>query len=263
MAVVALRQLKPLTPGTRWCKKLKLVKNTSKINPMFRVYKPWHAGRGSGGRVFSKTFTSRKFKKKITIQVVKVSFFDIAVSCSHHFTFEKHKPKTIFKTKSGGSFIMPATPTNFPGRVYYSQDRYTPTFKRFFSGLPIEINLAPYYSRLSNISTQPFYKFQYATSSGTFCTKLRASKREKNLKLILPSKQYKFFTPKSLAILGPNNQQWLYKLNLGKAGGLINRGLKQQVRGIAMNSVDHPHGGKANSIQPEVSPWGWVTKKSH
>jgi ribosomal protein L2 len=30
-----------------------------------------------------------------------------------------------------------------------------------------------------------------------------------------------------------------------------------------MNSVDHPHGGKANSVQPEKSPWGWITKKSH
>ena len=213
--------------------------------------------------MFSKTFTRKKFKKKITIQSVKLSFYDIAVSHSYHFTFEKHKAKSMFITKSGGSFMLPATPANLPGRLYYSQSLFTPTYRRHFTGLPIVVSNIPYYTRMSNVSTQPFHKYQYATSSGAFCTKLRAAKREKNLKFILPSKQYKFFSPKSLAIIGPNNQQWLYKLNAGKAGGAINRGLKQRVRGIAMNSVDHPHGGKANSVQPEVSPWGWVTKKSH
>lgn len=254
MAIVALRQLKPRTPGTRWCKKLKLVKNSTALPKAFRVYRRWHAGRGSGGRVFSKTFTRRKFRKKITTQSTRLHFFDIAVSYSHHFTFEKFKSKILFKTKSGGAFVLPATPSNTPGRLYYSQDRYVPTFCRFFSGLPIELRIIPYYTRVSNVSTCPFYKFQYATSSGTFCTKLRAPKREKNLKLILPSKQYRFFTPNSLAIIGANNQQWLYKLSVGKSGTNVSRGVKQQVRGIAMNSVDHPHGGKANSVQPEVSP---------
>ena len=164
------------------------------------------------------------------------------------------KAKTMFLTKSGGSFILPATPTNFPGKIYYSQTLQMPTYRKAFAGLPIEVRNIPYYTRVSNISMQPFYKFQYATSSGAFCTKLRASKREKNLKFVLPSKQYKFFTANSLAIIGPNNQFWLYKLNAGKAGGNVSRGVKQQVRGIAMNSVDHPHGGKANSVQPEVSP---------
>lgn len=230
---------------------------------MFRLYRKWHAGRGSGGRVFSKSFLKRKYKKKITLQVVRLSFYDIAVSCKYHYTFESHKAKVTFVTKSGGSFLLPSTVSNFPGNTYYSKDVQTPTYKRFFSGLPVELSIIPFYTRVSNISIQPYYKFQYATSSGSFCTKLRASKREKNLKLILPSKQYKFFSPQGVAIIGPNIQQWLYKLNSGKAGGNISKGVKQKVRGIAMNSVDHPHGGKANSIQPEVSPWGWVTKHSH
>jgi large subunit ribosomal protein L2 len=35
------------------------------------------------------------------------------------------------------------------------------------------------------------------------------------------------------------------------------------VRGVAMNPVDHPHGGRTKTNKPEVSPWGWVTKYSH
>lgn len=263
MAVVALRQMKPITSGTRWGRKLRLVKNMDKLPKQFRVYRGWHSGRGAKGRVFSKTFTSRRFRRRITLQAVRLFFYDVALAYSHHFTFEKNKLKILFKTKSGGSFVLPSTVSNLPGRLYYSQNIHIPTYRRFFSGVPVEITIAPYYVRVSNISTRPFYKFQYATSSGSFCTKLRASKREKNLKLILPSKQYRFFTPQTLAIIGANNQQWLYKLNSGKAGKGVSAGIKQQVRGIAMNSVDHPHGGKSNSVQPEVSPWGWVTKHSH
>jgi len=32
------------------------------------------------------------------------------------------------------------------------------------------------------------------------------------------------------------------------------------VRGVAMNPVDHPHGGRTNGGRPSVSPWGKLTK---
>ncbi len=51
---------------------------------------------------------------------------------------------------------------------------------------------------------------------------------------------------------------------LGKAGRCRWRGFKPHVRGIAMNPVDHPHGGgegKSGQGNPHpVSPWGWHTK---
>ena len=35
---------------------------------------------------------------------------------------------------------------------------------------------------------------------------------------------------------------------------------RPSVRGIAMNPVDHPHGGRTNGGRQPVSPWGWQTK---
>jgi len=50
---------------------------------------------------------------------------------------------------------------------------------------------------------------------------------------------------------------------LGKAGRKRHRGKRPVVRGVAMNPVDHPHGGgegKAGKGNPHpVSPWGWIT----
>jgi large subunit ribosomal protein L2 len=51
--------------------------------------------------------------------------------------------------------------------------------------------------------------------------------------------------------------------SIGKAGRKRWRGIKPTVRGVAMNPIDHPHGGgegRTASGQPPVSPWGVQTK---
>lgn len=50
---------------------------------------------------------------------------------------------------------------------------------------------------------------------------------------------------------------------VGKAGRNRWKGIRPTVRGVAMNPVDHPHGGgegKTGTGQPPVSPWGKLTK---
>lgn len=51
--------------------------------------------------------------------------------------------------------------------------------------------------------------------------------------------------------------------SLGKAGASRHRGIRPTVRGVAMNPVDHPHGGgegKTSGGRHPVSPWGVPTK---
>jgi large subunit ribosomal protein L2 len=48
--------------------------------------------------------------------------------------------------------------------------------------------------------------------------------------------------------------------SIGKAGAQRWRGIRPTVRGIAMNPVDHPHGGRTNGGGHPVSPWGTPTK---
>ena len=50
---------------------------------------------------------------------------------------------------------------------------------------------------------------------------------------------------------------------LGKAGATRWRGIRPTVRGVAMNPVDHPHGGgegRTSAGRHPVSPWGLPTK---
>ena len=51
--------------------------------------------------------------------------------------------------------------------------------------------------------------------------------------------------------------------SLGKAGAVRWRGIRPTVRGVAMNPIDHPHGGgegRTAAAQPPVSPWGVQSK---
>lgn len=51
--------------------------------------------------------------------------------------------------------------------------------------------------------------------------------------------------------------------SLGKAGASRWRGIRPTVRGVAMNPVDHPHGGgegRTSGGRHPVSPWGIPTK---
>jgi len=51
--------------------------------------------------------------------------------------------------------------------------------------------------------------------------------------------------------------------SIGKAGAVRWRGIRPTVRGVAMNPIDHPHGGgegKTASGRDPVSPWGTLTK---
>jgi len=51
--------------------------------------------------------------------------------------------------------------------------------------------------------------------------------------------------------------------SIGKAGRVRWRGVRPTVRGVAMNPIDHPHGGgegKTAAGQDPVSPWGVMTK---
>ena len=61
------------------------------------------------------------------------------------------------------------------------------------------------------------------------------------------------------AVSNPDNQN----IKLGKAGRKRWLGRRPHVRGVAMNPVDHPHGGgegRTSGGRHPVSPWGVPTK---
>ncbi len=66
-----------------------------------------------------------------------------------------------------------------------------------------------------------------------------------------------------LATIGVVSNQDQKNIKIGKAGRNRWRGKRPQTRGVAMNPVDHPHGGgegKTSGGRSPVSPWGQSAK---
>lgn len=106
-------------------------------------------------------------------------------------------------------------------------------------------------------------KSTYVKASGTFSQILQINRDLNLILVILPSGKKKYISMNYLCTLGRNNNIFKKFITIGKAGYNRNLGKNITVRGVAMNPVDHPHGGRTKTNKPEVSPWGWVTKHSH
>lgn len=65
------------------------------------------------------------------------------------------------------------------------------------------------------------------------------------------------------AVVGEVSNSEHNLISLGKAGATRHRGIRPTVRGVAMNPVDHPHGGgegRTSGGRHPVSPWGTPAK---
>jgi large subunit ribosomal protein L2 len=81
--------------------------------------------------------------------------------------------------------------------------------------------------------------------------------------LRLPSGEIRMIFKKCSATLGVVGNADHMNVSLGKAGRSRWLGRRPKVRGVAMNPVDHPHGGgegKTSGGRHPVSPWGQPTK---
>ncbi|MDR2303610.1 MAG: 50S ribosomal protein L2 [Treponema sp.] len=91
---------------------------------------------------------------------------------------------------------------------------------------------------------------------------LIAAKEGGYVTLKLPSGEMRMVFKKCYAAIGVVGNEDHMNVVIGKAGRKRWMGVRPTVRGMAMNPVDHPHGGgegKSKGIHP-VTPWGQPTK---
>jgi large subunit ribosomal protein L2 len=99
---------------------------------------------------------------------------------------------------------------------------------------------------------------KFVRSAGSFFQIIQ--KRAEFCKVRLPSGFIKEVSSNSFGTLGSVSNSQHNLIYVGKAGRNRLKGIRPSVRGIAMNPVDHPHGGRTNGGCPSVTPWGIPTK---
>ncbi len=134
-------------------------------------------------------------------------------------------------------------------------------FLNFKIGDLFKLRYAPIGVPLYNLEKYPQSGPVYAKAAGVYAILL--SRDVNYAKIRLSSGEERLFNLDCNAVLGmPSNiYNKFHKKYKAGTNRLLNK--RPVVRGVAMNPIDHPHGGGAGKTapgRPSVSPWGKLTK---
>ena len=114
---------------------------------------------------------------------------------------------------------------------------------------------------IHNVEMKPGRGGQMARAAGTYVQLI--GKDSGFAQLRLTSGELRMVPAKCMATVGAVSNSDNKNQNMSKAGRSRWLGKRPKVRGVAMNPVDHPHGGgegRTSGGRHPVSPWGKPTK---
>jgi large subunit ribosomal protein L2 len=114
---------------------------------------------------------------------------------------------------------------------------------------------------IHNVEMKPGAGGKIARAAGTYVQLV--GKDAGYAQLRLASGEVRMVPSRCMATIGSVSNPDNKNTNLGKAGRNRWKGVRPSVRGVAMNPVDHPHGGgegRTSGGRHPVSPWGKPTK---
>jgi len=114
---------------------------------------------------------------------------------------------------------------------------------------------------IHNVEMKPGKGGQMARSAGTF---VQLVGKDQGMALVrLASGEQRLVQAECMATIGAVSNSDNQNTKLGKAGRKRWMGIRPTVRGVAMNPIDHPHGGgegRTSGGRHPVTPWGKNTK---
>ena len=128
-------------------------------------------------------------------------------------------------------------------------------------GNTLPLKNIPVGSIIHNVEMKPGKGGQIARSAGTYVQLV--GKDQGYAQLRLSSGELRMVRAECLATIGAVSNPDQQNINLGKAGRMRWLGRRPHNRGVAMNPIDHPHGGgegRTSGGRHPVTPWGKPTK---
>jgi len=124
-----------------------------------------------------------------------------------------------------------------------------------------ELRYIPIGTLVHNIELHPGAGGQLARSAGSYAQLM--AKEGRDVLLRMPSGELRKVKENCRATIGQVGNLEHENISLGKAGRSFHLGRRPKVRGVAMNPVDHPHGGgegRTSGGRHPCTPWGKGTK---
>ena len=254
---MALKQFKPTTPGRRG---LVLVERSQlwKGRPVKALTEGLRksGGRNNSGRI---TIWHRGggHKRRYRIIDFKRRKFDVPATVER---LEYDPNRTAFialiRYEDGElAYILAPQRLSAGDRVVSGRD----VDIRPGNALPMQS--IPVGTIIHNVEMKPGKGGQIARSAGTYAQLIGKDRGYAQLRL--SSGELRMVRAECMATIGAVSNADQQNVKLGKAGRKRWLGRRPVVRGVAMNPIDHPHGGgegRSSGGRHPVTPWGKPTK---
>lgn len=242
----------PITPGTRHkkyvSKNVLIKKNNLLKHLIFNIQRAFGRSASSGhitissrGSGCKKLYRKLSFFNSSSLGVVLFSMYDPNRTAYISAVFDFLQLKFFFIPTVHQQCVGSIVGCKEPNYRYYLGFRYQLQHHKngaFLSFLCLNTNKFAKYIKAAGTYGQLLFR------SKTIC------------KIRLPSNQIITLPSQCFATFGPVSNIYHRFISIGKAGRNRLKGFRPKVRGIAMNPVDHPHGGRTNGGCCWVTPWG-------
>ena len=201
--------------------------------------------------------------KKSTCIVDYVRRWSNKIAVCLNITIDSNKTSflALLKYSNGTySYVLAASKLR-PGDLVFSTIipiRFSLPYK---PGCAVILRYLDYKSVFFNIEINEPYGGKYCKSAGTY-SKIVSLNFDKNLvKVVLPTGVIKILSMFNVVTVGRSSNIYNFCNFYSKAGYNRKLNYRPNVRGVAMNPVDNPHGGRTKTNSPELTPWGNIAKR--
>lgn len=253
------KKLKPDTPSRRYMS----VSTFEEITTKKPERKLTTALRKTGGRNNHGRITSRRrgggHRRRYRIIDFKRNKFDSSgVIESIEYDPNRSPRIALVKYDDGEKkYIIAPEGLKVGDKILSSMENKIP----FKTGNAMPIGKIPEGLLIHNVELKPGKGAQMARSAGSYARIMASEGGMVTLKL--PSGELRMISEQCIATIGTVGNKSHENISIGKAGRARWMGRRPKVRGVAMNPVDHPHGGgegKTSGGRHPVSPWGTPAK---
>jgi large subunit ribosomal protein L2 len=195
-------------------------------------------------------------KKKYRTNFIQDFEFKSGVVIDYQYDPYKNSPTCLVFTEGKKFILIPCIEDVKIGTLVQFKT------KKFSNGNYSSLKYIPVNSVISFLWNNLSKRFIYSRSAGSFSILLSKTSKYALIKLKSGSLQIvslNFFCFFGKVACWNFNKKRIYR----KAGRNKWLGIRPTVRGVAMNPIDHPHGGgegKTSGGRCSVSPWGKLTK---
>jgi large subunit ribosomal protein L2 len=254
---MALKQYNPTTPGQRG---LVLIERSElwKGKPVKKLTegKTKSGGRNNYGRITAFR-VGGGHKQKYRIVDFKRSKTGVATVERLEYDPNRSSFIALIKYKADGELAYIIAPQRLAvGDTVESGQKV-----EVKTGNTMPLKSIPVGSLIHNIELKPGRGGQIARAAGGYAQLVGKDAGYAQIKL--RSGELRLIPSECKATLGAVSNPDHQNENLGKAGRNRWKGVKPCVRGVAMNPIDHPHGGgegRTSGGRHPVTPWGKPTK---